>query len=422
MDNKKKNGKIYIVGTGIYSCIGTNIDDYAKSLRNGICGLYHDPACLEYGYQSDLRGSICSNLHEVRVSLSRAEKQCMSLISLYTLNVVRQSLKEAGITDEYLQGNNVSIIVSNDSTVDETYNNGVTMEEWNDTRRLGAGAVFRSLNSTVSMNLATILGIHGLSLTVSAACAGGGHAIGLGKMLIDTKQTDMVIVIGVQEDGASSMQAFDALGVFTQDEVKPFDKNRDGLAPSGGAACIILESESSLRRRKQLLKEDKGDDYNEADTPKPLAMLSGYGFSTNGNAISTPDSYQEEVSMLKAIESASLDEGYIDVVLAHATGTPMGDDAEAKAIERVFTLCPHVVATKGMTGHECWMAGVSQAVQATIMLQHHFLPGSVGTEECEYPNLRLVMNTMQDYQPHHILCNAFGFGGTNSSFIISKVE
>ena len=216
----------------------------------------------------------------------------------------------------------------------------------------------------------------------------------------------MVIVIGAQETTTEyCMEAFDALGVFSPDKVQPFGKDRNGLAPSGGAACIILEPSDSLR-----LKEEKVHSF---------ASLSGYGFSSNGKAITTPDSYQEEVSMLNAIENAGLDEGMIDVVLAHATGTPMGDEAEAKAIENIFPICPNVVATKGMTGHECWMAGISQAVQATIMLTYGRLFHAATTEENAFPKLNLVMRPKW-YSPHHILCNAFGFGGTNSSFIISK--
>ena len=330
----------------------------------------------------------------------------MPLHGFFALDAVFEALKEAKVSDDFLQNHNVSVIVSNDSECYETKEVVHHVDYDLNNRYLGAETLFKTLNSAISMNLATILGIHGLSLTVSAACAGGGHAIGLAKMLLDSKQTEMVIVVGTQEaTSLYSMEAFDALRVFSPDKVQPFGKGRNGLAPSGGAACIILESSDSLR-----LKEEKVHSF---------ASLSGYGFSSNGKAITTPDSYQEEVSMLNAIENAGLDEGMIDVVLAHATGTPMGDEAEAKAIERIFPICPNVVATKGLTGHECWMAGVSQAVQAVMMLTYGSLFGAVTTEENAFPSLNLVMRPKL-YAPHHILCNAFGFGGTNSSFIISK--
>lgn len=397
--------KILITGTGIISSMGRNTREVAMNLYKGKCGLHHDE--WRVSYNSDLCGNVYSYEKNYQDVLTHAQYECMPLHGFYVLEAVFEALKKAKVSKDFLESHNVSLIVSNDSECWESRHvvNHVNDGYSNDT--LPVTTLFRSLNSTISMNLATILGIHGLSLTVSAACAGGGHAIGLAKMLLDSKQTEMVIVIGAQETTTEyCMEAFDALGVFSPDKVQPFGKGRNGLAPSGGAACIILEPSDSLR-----LKEEKVHSF---------ASLSGYGFSTNGKAITTPDSYQEEVSMLNAIENAGLDEGMIDVVLAHATGTPMGDEAEAKAIERIFPICPNVVATKGMTGHECWMAGVSQAVQAVIMFTYGRLFHAAATEENAFPHLNLVMRPKW-YSSHHILCNAFGFGGTNSSIIISKV-
>ena len=396
--------KILITGTGIISAMGRNTREVAMNLYKGKCGLHHDE-CRDK-YNSDLCGNVYSYEKNYQDVLTHAQYECMPLHGFYVLEAVFEALKKAKVSKDFLESHNVSLIVSNDSECWESRRvvNHVDDGDSNDT--LPVTTLFRSLNSTISMNLATILGIHGLSLTVSAACAGGGHAVGLAKMLLDSKQTEMVIVIGAQETTSNyCMEAFDALGVFSPDKVQPFGKNRNGLAPSGGAACIVLEPSDSLR-----LKEEKVPSF---------ASLSGYGFSTNGKAITTPDSYQEEVSMLNAINSAGLDEGMVDVVLAHATGTTMGDEAEAKAIEQIFPICPHVVATKGMTGHECWMAGVSQAVQAVIMFTYGRLFHAATTDENAFPKLNLVMRPKW-YSPHHILRNAFGFGGTNSSFIISK--
>lgn len=398
--------KILITGTGIISAMGRNTREVAMNLYKGKCGLYHDED--RWDYISDLCGKVPSWKEDYLSILTHAQYKCMPAHGFYVLDAVFEALKKAKVSKEFLGNHNVSLIVSNDSECSESVDLVNHVKSDADNRQLPVTTLFRTLNSTISMNLASILHIHGLSLTVSAACAGGGHAIGLAKMLLDSKQTEMVIVVGAQECAPRyCMEAFDALGVFSPDKVQPFGKGRNGLAPSGGAACIIFEPSDSLR-----LKEEKVPSF---------ASLSGYGFSSNGKAITTPDTYQEEVSMLNAIENAGLDEGMIDVVLAHATGTPMGDEAEAKAIERIFPICPNVVATKGMTGHECWMAGVSQAVQATIMLTYGRLFHAVTTEENAFPKLNLVMRPKY-YSPHHILCNAFGFGGTNSSFVISNVE
>lgn len=397
--------KILITGTGIHSALGRSTREVAINLYKGKCGLHHDECRNKYN--SDLCGNVPIWVEEYNEILTRAQRACLPLHGFYVLDAVFEALKEAKVSKDFLENHNVSIVVSNDS---ECYESQFVVRHVGNelhNRELSVETLFRSLNSTISMNLASILRTHGLSLTVSAACAGGGHAIGIAKMLLDSKQSEMVIVVGAQECGSQyCMEAFDALGVFTSDKVQPFGKGRNGLAPSGGAACIILEPSDSLR-----LKEEKVHSF---------ASLSGYSFSTTGKAITTPDAYQEEVSMVNAIENAGLDEGMIDVVLAHATGTPMGDAAEAEAIGKIFSICPNVVATKGMTGHECWMAGVSQAVQAVIMFTYGRLFHAATTEENAFPELNLVMRPKY-YSPHHILCNAFGFGGTNSSFIISKV-
>ena len=399
------NIKTLITGTGIHSCLGTNTRQLTEALRTGKCGLHHDPRRKSSGYRSDLCGNVPDVDDHVLYGLSRAQLQCVSQPTRYALSAVQQALLQAEISPVMLRTQRVSLIVSNDSTAEEMMQVGEVMQRRNDTRYLGAGAVFRSLNSTVSMNLASILGIHGLTLTVSAACAGGGHALGLGKMLIETGQADIVIVVGAQETGLASMQSFDALGVFSGTHVAPFGKERNGLAPSGGAACVILENEHAFSERIH--------DLNA------IAQLSGYGFSSNGTAICTPDGRLEAVCMNNAVQNAQLEHTQIDAVLAHATGTPMGDKAEAEAITSCFPIDTYVVATKGHTGHECWMAGGSQAVQAVQMLRYDFLPGVVGTEDCDFDMLNLVCDTF-DFSAQHILCNAFGFGGTNSSFIISK--
>lgn len=398
--------KILITGTGIHSALGRGTREVAKNLYQGKCGLFHDD--FRDKYNSDLCGQVPAWKLEYTEILTRAQRACLPLHGFCVLDTVFEALKEAKVSKDFLENHNVSIIVSNDSECYESQQVVHHVKSKKHNRTLPVTTLFRSLNSTISMNLASILHIHGLSLTVSAACAGGGHAIGLAKMLLDSKQSEMVIVIGAQEVTSNyCMEAFDALGVFSPDKVQPFGKSRNGLAPSGGAACIILEPSDSLR-----LKEEKAHAF---------ASLSGYGFSTNGKAITTPDAYQEEVAMVNAIENAGLDEGVIDVVLAHATGTPMGDEAEAKAIEKIFPICPNVVATKGMTGHECWMAGVSQAVQAVMMFTYGRLFHAATTEENAFPKLNLVMRPKY-YDPHHILCNAFGFGGTNASFVLSKVK
>src|SRR5690606_38946789 len=145
-----------------------------------------------------------------------------------------------------------------------------------DTTLVGSGAIFKSMNSTVTMNLATIFRIRGINMTISAACASGSHSIGLGYLFIKQGLQDCIICGGAQETNKYGMASFDGLGVFSDREdeptkaSRPFDKQRNGLVPGGGAATVILEEyESAVRRGAPILGE-----------------ILSYGFSSNGEHIS----------------------------------------------------------------------------------------------------------------------------------------
>ena len=209
------------------------------------------------------------------------------------------------------------------------------------------------------------------------------------------------------------MGSFDGLGVFAMNlenpekASRPFDKNRDGLVPSGGAATLIVESyESAVKRGAPILAE-----------------IIGYGFSSNGEHISTPNVDGPSKAMSKAIAQSNLKASDIEYVNAHATSTLVGDANEAKAIVKVFgENGPYVSSTKSMTGHECWMAGASEVIYSMLMMQNNFIAPNINLEEPDEDakKLNLVSKTI-DKKFDVFLSNSFGFGGTNSALIIKKL-
>jgi len=279
---------------------------------------------------------------------------------------------------------------------------------------VGSGAIFKGMNCSVTMNLATIFKLKGINLTVSAACASGSHSVGLAYQLIKSGLQDCIICGGAQEINKWAMGSFDGLGVFSINEndptkaSRPFDKKRDGLVPSGGAATLILESyESAVQRGAPILGE-----------------VVGYGFSSNGEHISTPNVDGPSKAMLKALNQAELLPDKIDYVNAHATSTPVGDQNEAKAIHNVFgESFPYVSSTKSMTGHECWMAGASEIVYSMLMMKNSFIAPNINLEETDEDSAKL--NLVKETTNKNIdvfLSNSFGFGGTNSAIIVKKIK
>ena len=403
-----------ITGMGIWSCIGQSVQEVEQSLRLGKSGIGIDPERTAYGYQSPLTGIVPRPDIKAQ-GLRRSQRITLSEPGEYGYMAMKEALAMAPVSDLYRCG----LIVSNDSTACALAETEAIMAEYHDSRRLGAGMVFRTLNSSVSMSLASIFGIGGLTLSVSAACAGGGHAIGLAHSLIQSGQLDCCIVVGAQEVGLHAYTSFDALGLFSKRTdnpaaaSRPFDTERDGLVPSGGAACVILETAGHAAMGNR----------------KPLATVDGYGFSTSPDLVS-PSADAIYQSMTAALSAATVPSGSplgpgISAIMAHATSTPDGDRAEAEAIHR-FCLDnglshPFVISTKALTGHECWMSGVSQIVYALIQMQGGFIAPNINLRTIDPAAATLRIPTAPTVTTlTTVLCNAFGFGGTNSSLAISR--
>ena len=403
-------GRVVITGMGIYSCLGENLEEVKNSLYQGKSGIVFDQERKDFGYRSALTGKVA--VPNLKKQLSRRERISMGEEAQYAYIATVEALKNAQVDLDFLIHNEVGIIFGNDSTAKSVIESIDIVRAKKDTTLVGSGGIFKSMNSTVTMNLATIFKLKGINLTVSAACASGSHSVGLGFHLIKSGLQEMVICGGAQEINKFAMGSFDGLGVFATDEenptkaCRPFDKNRTGLVPSGGGASLVLESLESAKKRGATI----------------LGEVIGYGFSSNGEHISTPNVDGPSRAMLKALDQANVKPTDIDYVNAHATSTPVGDQNEAKAIHHVFKdRKPYVSSTKSMTGHECWMAGASEIIYSMLMMQYSFIAPNINLEEVDddAKELNLVQKTINE-KIDVFLSNSFGFGGTNSAIVIKK--
>ena len=394
---------------GIWSCLGTDVESVRASLYAGRSGIVLDTDRLAYGYRSGLKGMV-SRPVITRQMLDRHTRAGMSEEAQYAYMAACQAFRQAAVDDEYLLGHEVGCIFGNDSSAKPIIETAKTMEEKHDSALLGYGLLFQSLNSTVTMNLSTIFHLRGINFTVSAACASGSHSIGLGSMLIRQGLQDMVLCGGAQETNHYSMSSFDGLGTFSvrMDDPtrasRPFDRDRDGLIPSGGAAALVLEDY----------------DHALARGATVLAEVAGYGFSSNGGGISAPSDEGSVIAMSRAMQDAGVSADDIDYVNAHATSTVQGDMYEAIALDRLFRGRRALISsTKSMTGHECWMAGASEAVYSIIMMQHGFVAPNINLENPdEYAERLNLTATTVNTEVNTVLSNSFGFGGTNSALVM----
>jgi len=404
--------RVAITGIGIISSIGNNIQSVAESLRTGKSGIVVDEKRKEIGFRTPLTGAVRDfNPKDV---LTRKHRKTMSDFAIQAYAAVKEALDESGLGDEEIQNRETGLIFGCDSSCIAAVEQVEMLRRNGETRSIGSGLVFRSMTSNITMNLNTILKTRGACWTISSACSSGGHAVGQAADLIALGRQERIICGGAQEINWESMCSFDALGAFSnrteepEAACRPFDAHRDGLVPSGGAAAIVLERYDLARERGA----------------KILGEIAAYAFSSDGAHISVPSKDGLGVAMQKALETANLTPADIDYICAHATSTPVGDSAEAQNISAVFgPKTPWVSSLKSMTGHELWMAGASGVVYSVIMAQEGFIAKNLNFEEAdaESAKLNIVTDTINK-SPETVLCNAAGFGGTNSCLILRFAE
>lgn len=403
--------RVVITGMGIWSCLGTTLDEVRDSLYTGKSGIVFNAERKSLGFRS----ALCADVPkpDLKPFIPRNQRQFMPEEAQYAYMATRQALENAKLDADYMEHHEVGLIYGNDSVAEATMHALDKFREFHDTAACGSGAIFQSMNSTVTMNLACLFRLKGINLTASAACASGSQSIGLAALLIRNGLQECVVCGGAQEANLYSVAAFDGIQSFSVREdhptcaSRPFDRDRDGLVPGGGAATVVLESyEHAVRRGAPIWGE-----------------IVGWGFSGNGDHISTPNIEGPVRSLEACLRNSGVTPKEIGYINAHATSTRIGDAREAQAIARVFgDWQVPVTSTKGQTGHEMWMAGASELVYSMLMMKNDFIAGNLNFENPDEETACIhVLPERKEVHFDMFLSNSFGFGGTNSTLIVKSL-
>lgn len=403
--------RVVITGLGIWSCLGTTLDEVRQSLYSGKSGIIFSQERKDAGFRS----ALCADVPKANLKpyVNRDLRKLMPEEAEYAYMTTLQALEHAHLDQDFLDKNEVGVIFGNDSVAEATMRALDKFREYGDTAACGSGAIFQSMNSTVTMNLACLFKLRGINLTSSAACASSSLAIGNAYLLIKNGLSDCIIAGGAQEANMYCVASFDGIQAFStrEDEPtkasRPFDKNRDGLVPGGGAATVILESyEHAVKRGAPILAE-----------------VVGWGFSGNGDHISTPNVAGPARSLELALKNGGIDPKQIGYINAHATSTHAGDGREAMAIAQIFgDYRVPVTSTKSQTGHEMWAAGAAETIYSMLMMKNDFIAGNINFSEPDEETacINIIPETTQTHFDM-FLSNSFGFGGTNSTLIIKNL-
>ena len=402
--------EVVVTGYGIISCLGNDVIDVTKSLKNSSSGISLNKVNKDLGLRSHISGSI-ENL-DVKEKIDRKLYRFMGDAAAYAYLSAKEAIDNANLTDEFLTSIRTGIIMGSGGASSEDQIESADILRNKGLKRIGPYRVTKAMGSTVSACLATSFGIKGINYSISSACATSAHCIGAGMEQIQLNKQDVIIAGGGEAEHWGMTSLFDAMGALStkyndtpKKASRAFDKDRDGFVIAGGGGAIILEEKQHALSRGA----------------KIYAELTGYAATSDGQDMVSPSGEGGQRCMELAWNMCGNKK--IDYINAHGTSTPAGDITELNAIKKVFNdEIPAISSTKSLSGHSLGAAGVQEAIYSLIMLENGFITGSANIDNLdkEAENFPIIKEN-QAYDLKRVLSNSFGFGGTNATLIFEKL-
>ena len=406
--------RVVITGLGIVSPIGNNATEVTDSLRAGRSGIVFAPDYAEHGFRSQVKGAPQIVLED---HIDKRNLRFMGAGAAYNFIAMEQAIADAGLTPEDVSNERTGLVMgSGGPSTSNLFEAHRTVIEKGAPKRMGPFMVTRCMSSTNSACLATPFKIKGVNYSITSACSTSAHCVGNGTELIQMGKQDIVFAGGGEELDWTLSCLFDAMGAMSSkyndtpaSASRPFDATRDGFVIAGGGGVVVLEELNHALARGA----------------KIYAEVTGYGATSDGYDMVAPSGEGGERSMRLALSTLPEDRR-VSYVNAHGTSTPVGDVGEIKALRRVFGegAVPPVSSTKSLTGHSLGATGVHEAIYSLLMMQNGFIAASANITELD-PEIRpeeIARERVDNVDFDTILSNSFGFGGTNASLVLKKVD
>lgn len=395
------NHDVYITGAGIVSAIGNNKEEVVQSLQDGVSGIrefrylnsqHHELPC----------GEVQLSNTDLRAMLNIADDAVFNRTALLGIEAVRQAIKQAELS-----------VTDNTWLISGTTVGGIDNTEQHFLDMLKHDTYLRSLAShdteSTSKLISDYFGIDSSkTITISTACSSAANSIIVAANMIRTGKADIVIAGGCEALSRFHLNGFNSLMILDTECCRPFDDTRSGLNLGEGAAFVVIESAESVTRRKT----------------KPLARLAGYGNRCDAfhQTASSDNGEGAYLAMTEALEMAKLRPDEIDYVNAHGTGTPNNDLSESTALKRVFiNTLPPISSTKSFTGHTTSASGSIELVICMLAMSGGFIPANLNWKN-QIPGSITPSLGKSNVSLKNVMCNSFGFGGNDSSLIISTIN
>ena len=410
--------RVVVTGVGIVCPIGNNRDEAWASALAGKSGVTRitrfDPEAPDRLIACHIAGEVKGfNLEQY---LPAKEARHMDKFIHYGITAGMQAFRDSGlvVTDANAErmGVNIGSGIGGLPMIEEMHS---TMLE-RGPRRISPFFIPSTIINLISGHLSIIYGLKGPNLACVSACATGNHCVGESARLIEYGDADIMLAGGAESTitplAIGGFAASRALSLRNDDPAtasRPWDKDRDGFVLGEGAGVVVLEEYEHAKARGAAI-------YCE---------LAGYGLTGDAHHITAPDQSGPRRSMVNALKNAGINPDQVDYVNAHGTSTPLGDKNESEAIKAAFGDHANkfvVNSTKSMTGHLLGGAGGIETVFSVLAVKHQVSPPTINIfnqdPECD---LDYCANTARDMQIRTAVSNSFGFGGTNSTLVFSRV-
>jgi 3-oxoacyl-[acyl-carrier-protein] synthase-1 len=405
--------RVVITGMGIISCIGNDVTTVLSSLKAGKSGISADETMAKMGFRSQISGKIDIDLTE---HIDKRLLRFMGPGAAYTHLAMEQAIKDAGLEESQVSNERTGIVMGSGGPSTSAQIQAADIAREKGPKRIGPFAVPKCMSSTVSANISTNFKIKGVNYSITSACSTSAHCIGNAVEQIQLGKQDIMFAGGGEELDWALSALFDAMGAMSskyndtpEKAARAYDANRDGFVIGSGGGVVVLEEYEAAKVRGA----------------KIYAEVTGYGATSDGADMVAPSGEGAVRCMRQAMATVKKPVTYINT---HGTSTPAGDITELDAIRSVFGQLdqdtPHISATKSMTGHSLGATGVQEAIYSILMMQNDFVCPSINIEDLDEgaEGMPIARERVDNVDHQSVMSNSFGFGGTNCTLVMSKVE
>src|ERR1700719_1172937 len=402
--------RVVITGMGIVSSIGNNTQEVLASLHEAKSGITRAEKYAELGFRSQVQGAPTLNPADV---IDRRAMRFLGEGAAWNHIAMEQAIQDSGLDASDISNVRTGIIMGSGGPSARTIVEAADITRTKGPKRVGPFAVPKAMSSTASATLATWFKIKGVNYSIASACATSNHCIGNAMEIIQLGKQDVIFAGGCEELDWTLSVLFDAMGAMSskfnatpEKASRAYDVDRDGFVIAGGAGVVVLEELEHAKARGARI-------YGE---------VVGYGATSDGFDMVAPSGEGAVRCMNMALSTVKAPVDYIN---PHATATPIGDVKEIEAVREVFgDKCPPIAATKSLTGHSLGAAGVQEAIYSLLMMNNGFICESANVENLDpaFADVPIVRERRDNVKLGCVLSNSFGFGGTNASVVLKRLD